>query len=104
MYWRPVVIHPVILDAVLAAAVGDEPALIAELRSAFFASANYHTASLAAATLPEGWSAAANRLHSLAASFGALSLIKVASEALRTPENESAMVRKVKHTISAFEL
>ena len=95
MYWRPVVIHPVILDAVLAAAVGDEPALI---------SANYHTASLAAATSPEGWSAAANRLHSLAASFGALSLIKVASEALRTPENESAMVRKVKHTISAFEL
>ncbi len=92
------------LDAALAAAVGGEPTLIAELRGAFFASASAHTASLGAATSPEEWHVAANRLHSLAANFGALSLIKVASEALRTPENESAMVRKVKHTISAFEL
>jgi len=99
-----VFVYPGALEAALAAVVGDEPTLIAELRQAFFASANAYTSTLAAAKSPEEWRAAANRLHSLAASFGALRLVDVASEALRTSENDAAMVRKILRTIRALEL
>lgn len=98
------VVSPGTLEAALAAVVGDEPALIAELRQAFFASANTHTSNLAAAKSPEEWRAAANRLHSLAASFGALRLVNVAIEALRISEDDGTMVRKIKRTISALDL
>lgn len=97
-------VYPGDLEAALAAVVGNEPTLIAELRQAFFASANAHTSTLAAAKSPTEWRAAANRLHSLAASFGALRLVNVAREALRTSENDAAMVRKIKRTISALDL
>jgi histidine phosphotransfer protein HptB len=95
---------PGALEAALAAAVGDEPTLIAELRGAFFASARQHMATLAAAKSIEEWRLASQRLHSLAASFGALRLMDVATQAARAREIDLALVRKIERTISALDL
>ena len=62
---------PGAIDATLAAAVGDEPGLIAELRGAFLESAKRALEGLVKADDPEGWRSAALRLKGLAASCGA---------------------------------
>jgi histidine phosphotransfer protein HptB len=95
---------PGALEASLAAAVGDEPSLIAELRLAFFASAQAHVAALMSAKSPEDWRAAAQRLHSLAASFGALRLMDVAMQAARAKQRDPALLRKIERTIAALDL
>ena len=95
---------PGALEAALAAAVGDEPSLIAELRSAFFASAQSHVAALTSATSTDEWQSAARRLHSLAASFGALRLMDVATLAGELDKQDSAMLRKIERTIAALDL
>ena len=69
---------PGAIDATLAAAVGDDPGLIAELRLALIDSAERAVAAMATGA---GWSAAAWRLHGLAASFGAVRLMALAGEA-----------------------
>ena len=76
---------PGAIDATLAAAVGDEPGLIAELRLAFIESVERSRASLANADDDEAWRAAALRLKGLAASFGAVRLMALASEAEAHP-------------------
>jgi histidine phosphotransfer protein HptB len=96
--------NPGALEAALAAAVGDEPLLIAELRSAFFASAKVHVAVLKAASSISEWRTAAQRLHSLAASFGALRLMDVATQATRAREIDPALLRKIERTIGALDL
>ncbi len=95
---------PGALEAALAAAVGDEPSLIAELRGAFFDSANAHVLALTAAKSIEDWHAAARRLHGLAASFGAVRLIDVATQAVRADHIDSAVLRKIERTIAALDL
>ena len=75
---------PGAIEATLAAAVGDDPVLIAELRLAFVDSAADAIAALATAREPEGWRAAAWRLKGLAASFGAVRLMAAAAEAVAT--------------------
>ena len=62
---------PGAIDATLAAAVGDDPALIAELREAFLDSAGRVVEALERAESDEAWRNAAWRLKGLAASFGA---------------------------------
>ena len=59
---------PGAIDATLAAAIGNDPALIAELRLAFTDSANKAIEALHAASDVEEWAAAARRLKGLAAS------------------------------------
>jgi histidine phosphotransfer protein HptB len=95
---------PGALEAALAAAVGDEPSLIAELRGAFFGSAKAHVTALKTTSSVEEWRAAAQRLHSLAASFGALRLMDVATQAARAREIDPALLRKIERTISALDL
>jgi histidine phosphotransfer protein HptB len=95
---------PGALEAALAAAVGDEPSLIAELRVAFFTSADMHVKALARATSIDEWRDAAMRLHSLAASFGALRLMDVATEAGRASRIDASALRKIERTIAALEL
>ena len=63
---------PGAIDAALAAAVGDEPLLIAELRLAFTEGAVRSLAAMEAATDGEEWRSAAWRLKGLSASFGAV--------------------------------
>jgi len=72
---------PGAIDAALAAAVGDEPVLIAELRFAFQESAERALQSLEEAGDDEAWRTAAWRLKGLAASFGAIRLMEAAQAA-----------------------
>jgi histidine phosphotransfer protein HptB len=82
---------PGAIDAALAAAVGDDPGLIAELRLAFHESAERALEALDAAQGEAEWREAAWRLKGLAASFGAVRLMAMAAEAARgTPGDERA--------------
>ena len=93
---------PGALDAALAAAVGDEPGLIAELRHAFFSSADAHVAALKSATSLADWQAAAQRLKGLAASFGARRLMDAASELIARAQIDPADLRKIERVLAAL--
>ena len=82
---------PGAIDATLAAAVGDEPGLIAELRMAFIDSAEKAIDAIETAESDEAWRLATARLKGLAASFGAVRLMSLASEAASTPGNVDAL-------------
>jgi HPt (histidine-containing phosphotransfer) domain-containing protein len=90
---------PGAIDATLAAAVGDEPALIAELREAFLESAKSGARALETAVDAESWRAAAWRLKGLAASFGAMTLMRLATEAAEGPALDEAALKRVKRTV-----
>lgn len=90
---------PGAIDATLAAAVGDEPALIAELREAFLESAKQRLHALAHAATVDQWQDAAMRLKGLAASFGAVRLMALAAEAAAAPVGDPATVRKVARAV-----
>lgn len=72
---------PGAIDATLAAVVGDDPALAAELRLAFVESARRALVALEKAPDEPAWRDAAARLRGLAASFGATRLMRQAEEA-----------------------
>ena len=91
---------PGAIDATLAAAVGDEPALIAELREAFLDSAQRVLAAMEQAADAGQWRGAAMRLKGLAASFGAVRLMALAAEAAATTAGDAEMLRKVRRAIS----
>lgn len=90
---------PGAIDATLAAAVGDEPGLIAELRGAFLDSAKRALEGLAKADDPEGWRSAALRLKGLAASFGAIRLMGLAQDAANAPAGDRAVLRKIERAV-----
>ena len=90
---------PGAIDATLAAAVGDEPGLIAELREAFLDSAKRALKSLATANDPEAWRSAALRLKGLAASFGAVRLMALAQEAADSQAADSGILRKLQRAV-----
>lgn len=87
--------EPPALDSALAAAVGDDPSLVAELRQAFFESARHHAEALSAATSDADWKRAALRLQGLAASFGAMALMTAASEAASAQAGDGLALGKV---------
>ena len=72
---------PGAIDSALAAAVGDDPGLIAELRFAFVEGAERALEAMDASRDVEAWRAGAARLRGLAASFGAVRLMALAAEA-----------------------
>jgi len=90
---------PGAIDATLAAAVGDEPQLIAELREAFLESVKRCLEGMKAAENPAGWAAASLRLKGLAASFGAIRLMGLASEAAAGSANDGAMLRRLHRAV-----
>jgi len=83
---------PGAIDSTLAAAVGDEPVLIAELRVAFVESLERALAVLEAAD-DDGWPAAAWKVRSLAASFGAVRLMAMATEAAALPGDRMILAK-----------
>ncbi|MCM8730166.1 Hpt domain-containing protein [Hephaestia sp. GCM10023244] len=91
---------PGAIDAALAAAVGDEPALIAELREAFLDSVKRELAALESAADPESWRIAAWRLKGLAASFGAVRLMALADEGVTTALRDPAYLRRVRQAVA----
>jgi hypothetical protein len=93
---------PGALQTALAAAVGDDPGLIAELRFAFLASAHSHVDSLGRARSYVDWQKAACRPQSLAASFGAMRLTELANEALEAAPGDPAVLRRIDNAIALF--
>ncbi|URW76639.1 Hpt domain-containing protein [Sphingomonas donggukensis] len=90
---------PGAIDATLAAAVGDEPALIAELREAFLDSAKAGLTSLTRASDAATWKDAALRLKGLAASFGAVRLMALAGDAALVPVGDVETLRKLRRAV-----
>lgn len=86
-------VDPGALDATLAAAVGDDPLLAAELRAAFVAALDSAQGALCEATTVEGWTVAADRIEAIAGSFGAQRLMAGARDARRRPHDTSAVKR-----------
>lgn len=86
---------PGAIDATLAAAIGDEPALIAELREEFLNGVRRCLEGMKSAETADGWVAAALRLKGLAASFGAIRLMAAASEAATGLAHDGAVLRQL---------
>lgn len=93
---------PGAIDSTLAAAVGDEPALIAELREAFGDSARKTLAALETASSDIEWLNAAQRLRGLAASFGAVRLMALAEEAGDGTPHDPRMLAKLRRMVARF--
>jgi HPt (histidine-containing phosphotransfer) domain-containing protein len=91
---------PGALDAALAAAVGDDPALMLELRDALLGSANKHVDMLEHARNDATWHMAAWRLKGLAASFGAMHLLTAANDALDAAPGDPVALRRVQRAIA----
>ncbi len=90
---------PGAIDATLAAAVGDEPALIADLREAFLEGVQRCLETMKSADNPDGWAAAALRLKGLSASFGAIRLMALASEAANGQAHDGAILRRLHRAV-----
>ena len=90
---------PGAIDATLAAAVGDDPALIAELREAFLDSADRVVEALQSAESDEAWRNAAWRLKGLAASFGAVRLMGLATDASQSQPGDIVTINRIRRAI-----
>lgn len=90
------------LDATFAAAAGEDPALMAELRGAFAESLERQIDLLRRARCDGNWQVAAMRLKSLGASFHAPELVQLADDALDGAPGEPAVLRKLEHFAGNF--
>ena len=91
---------PGAIDAALAAAVGDEPLLIAELRLAFIASVEAALTQMRMSTDVDAWTLAARRMKGLAASFGAVRLMAAATAAIESTPHDTAVMRGIHHEVA----
>ncbi|MGN3973173.1 Hpt domain-containing protein [Tsuneonella sp. SYSU-LHT278] len=89
-------------DATIAAAAGEDPALLAELREAFRESLERHLDLLKRARCDGNWAVAAQRLRSLAASFHASELVDLASEAIDGAPGDPSVVRRIEQFLDRF--
>jgi len=90
------------LDANLAAAAGDDAALLAELRGAFVDSLTRQIDLLKRSRCDANWDVAAMRLKGLAASFHAGDLINLADEAVNSAPGEPTIIRKIEAFLADF--
>lgn len=90
------------LDATLAAAAGDDSALMQELRGAFLESANKQLDLLRRSRCDGNWHVAAMRLQGLAASFHAENLFSAAQHALDSAPGEPASIREIESVLAQF--
>jgi len=90
------------LDATLAAAAGDDPALLGELRGAFLESAAKQLDLLKRSRCDGNWNVAAMRLKGLAASFHAQDLLLAAENALASAPGEPAAIRDIEAVLARF--
>jgi HPt (histidine-containing phosphotransfer) domain-containing protein len=83
------------LNASLAAAVGNDQALMDELRAAFLESAVRQHDLMGRSRCDGNWVVAASRLKSVAASFNARHLVALADEALEGAPGDPVVLRKI---------
>lgn len=88
------------IDATLAAAVGDDPVLVAELREAFLNSAKGGLHALELAGDAGEWRAAAFRLKGLAGSFGAVRLMALAAELSAAAPGDPALLKRARRAVA----
>ena len=93
---------PGALEATLAAVAGEQGALIAELRAAFFDSADGHVAAMKAASAQPVWEGAGQRLRSLAASFGLERVMDAARDATAAPCGDVKALQRIERALSAL--
>jgi HPt (histidine-containing phosphotransfer) domain-containing protein len=86
----------------LAAAVGSDPALMAELKIAFVESVSRQLDLLGRSRCDANWEIAAARLKSIAASFGAVGLIALADEAQQGAPGDPVVLRKIAAALDEF--
>jgi hypothetical protein len=96
------VYDPGALNASLAAAVGGDLDLLAELRTAFLDSATRQADLMGRSRCDANWQLAASRLKSLAASFGATGMMALADEALDGAPGDPVVLRKIAAAIDDF--
>jgi len=87
------------LDATLAAAAGDNPELLIELRSVFIESAQKQFDLLKRSRCDGNWNVAAMRLKGLAASFHVEDLLLAAENALESAPGEPAAIRNIEDVL-----
>jgi len=90
------------LDATIAAAAGNDPTLMGELREAFLDSAARQLDLLRRSRCDGNWNVAAMRLKGLAASFHAEELLAAAENALASAPGEPAAIRDIENVIARF--
>jgi len=90
------------LDAILAAAAGEDSELFAELRGAFIESLHRQIDLLRRARCDGNWQVAAMRLKGLAASFNAEPLIALAEDAIEAAPGDPAVVRRLQVFLDEF--
>ena len=93
---------PGALNASLAAAVGNDSDLMAELKDAFVESARRQLDLLGRSRCDANWQIAAARMKSIAASFGVTGLIVLADEALAGAPGDPAVLRKIAAALDEF--
>jgi HPt (histidine-containing phosphotransfer) domain-containing protein len=93
---------PGALNASLAAAVGSDSGLMAELKLAFIDSVARQLDLLGRSRCDANWEIAAARLKSIAASFGARDLIALADEALQGAPGDPVVLRKIAAALDDF--
>jgi HPt (histidine-containing phosphotransfer) domain-containing protein len=93
---------PGALNASLAAAVGSDSDLMAELKLAFTDSVARQLDLLGRSRCDANWAIAAARLKSIAASFGARDLIALADEALQGAPGDPVVLRKIAAALDDF--
>lgn len=89
-------------DTTRAAAAGEDPALLAELRAGFLESLAHQIDLLSRARCDANWHIAAQRRRGLGASFHAPALQKLAEEAEVSAPGEPAIIRKLQAFAAAF--
>ncbi len=90
------------LDRYISAAVGDDPAMAAELRNSFATSAHELADLMRRARCDANWHIAAERLKSLAATFGIIPLIQLAEAAMDGAPGDPAVLRDINQVIDAI--
>ena len=89
-------------DATLAAAAGEDAALLHELRVAFFESLTQQVDLLRRARCDGNWEVAAMRLKGLGASFHAPELVRLAQQALDGAPGEPGILRRLDRLCAEF--
>ncbi len=92
------------LNAALAAAVGDDQALVHDLRRAFLESADRQLDLLARAADESGWQLALWRLKGLCGSFGVVHMIALADEAQDAAPGDAKSLRRLRSALAALSL
>lgn len=90
---------PGAIDQALSAAVGDDPALIAELRAAFIHGVRTALDKIELARDAGEWRDRLLKLRGLAASFGAVRLAALAAEAIHQPVGDARALRLLRRNV-----